>query len=135
LNTSRQRSAFVWIISGLIVLSVLGTNLYVLLHLAGIDINAEFASRLEAMTIVDYARRIVFGALELAAAISLFLLRKLAVHLFLGLLVLFVTFTLYSLVIGTLAAQDALVIAVGGLIAFGLPLGYSLRLMNKGVLR
>jgi hypothetical protein len=134
-NEQPRRPAFVWVISGLIVLAVLGTNLYLLLYLAGIGGNPEFAASLEAMTIVDYARRLVFGVLELAAAISLFLLRNLAVQLFLGLLVLFIVFILYSLATGALTPQDFLTTAAGGLIAFGLPLWYSLRLQKGGVLR
>lgn len=124
-----------WIISALIVLSVLSTNLYLLLYLLGIGDNTEFAARLESMTMVDYARRMVFGVLELAAAVSLFLLRKLAVQLFLGLLVLLVVFILYSLVTGALGMQDFLTIAAGGLIVFGVPLWYALRLQAQGTLR
>jgi hypothetical protein len=135
-NTNQpRRPAFVWVISGLIILSVIGTNLYLLISLAGIGGNAEFASRLEAMTIVDYARRIVFGSLELAAAVSLFFLRKLAAQLFLGLLVLFVSFILYSLATGRLPPQYFPMTAAGGAIAFGLPLWYSFRLKRRGVLR
>ena len=134
-NEHLRRPVLVWVISGLIVLSVLGTNLYLLLQLTGLDANSEFAVRLEAMTTVDYARRIVFGVLELAAAGSLFLLRKLAVELFLGLLVLLVAFALYSLAIGALAPQYFLTTVGGGLVAFGLPLWYSLNLKKRGVLR
>jgi hypothetical protein len=75
-NAQPHRPRFVWLICGLIVLSVLGTNLVLLL-----------------------------------------------------------TFILYSLVTGALAAQDFLTIAAGGAIAFGGPLWYSLHLQKQGVLR
>jgi hypothetical protein len=134
-GANARRTAAVWIISGLIVVSVLGTDLYLLLHLLGVGSDTAFASRLAAMTTADYARRTIFGVLELAAAVSLFLLRRVAVQLFLGLLVLFIAFILYSLLSGPLAFQDFLTVAAGGLIVFGVPLWYSLRLDKKGVLR
>lgn len=116
------------------MLSVLGTNLYLLFQLI-VGVDGEAAARLAAMTAVDYVRRIVFGVLALSAAISLFFLRKLAIHLFFLMLVLSIALAFYSWVVGRLDLHLLLSGILSILCMYSALLWYSIRLSRKGVLR
>ena len=128
-NTKRKRPVLVWLISGFIVLAVVGGNAYFLVHLFGMGNDATYAAGLSDLTAMDYVRRAVGALLSLAAAVSLFLLRKIAVALFLVMLALASALVVYSVSVGV-PPQGAFVMLVLPALMFW----YAWRLKKWGLL-
>lgn len=128
-NTKRKRPVLVWLISGLLVLAVVGGNAYFLVHLFGMGSNATYAAGLSDLTAMDYVRRAVGALLSLAAAVSLFLLRKIAVALFLFMLALGGALVVYSVSVG-ITPRGSFVVLVFPALMFW----YAWRLKKRGLL-
>jgi len=124
-----KRPILVWFISGLLVIFVVSSNAYFVTHLLGYGNDTTYAAGLDKLTAFDVARRIVMGLLSLAAATSLFMLRKVAVSLFIGLLVITALIVAYAV-----SASITPVGASGVLIIPAVMAWYTLRLKKQGVL-
>ena len=124
-----QRPFLVWLISGLMVIAVVWLNVYFLMHLLGHGSNPTYAAGLADLTAIDYVRRIIGGLLSLAAAISLFLLRKIAVVLFLTMLGLATILVAYSVLSNVTPPSSFLSLIFLALISW-----YALRLRKRGLL-
>lgn len=128
-SIARKRPVAVWLISTIFVVVTLVINGYFALHLFGYGSNATYAAGLSVLTVEDYVRRIVAGLLSLAAGISLFMLRKITVVLFLTMLGLDGAFLLYRIFVGTAVPSMLLVLLIPGAISW-----YALRLSKRGLL-
>lgn len=133
-NTTRKRPVGVWIISILMMASVVLLNLYLVLHLLGVESSPEYVARIEQMTALDYARRVVFGILTLCAAIYLFMLRKIALTFFLALLASGTLLLIYGVIIGAVPEAAVVQAVIAIVISTALPCWYAFRLHRKGVL-
>lgn len=124
-----RRPFLVWLISGSMVIAVVWLNVYFLIHLLGHGSNTTYAAGLADLTVIDYIRRIVGGLLSLAAAVSLFLLRKIAVVLFLTMFGLATTLMAYSVSVNVTHPSSFLTLIFPALISW-----YALRLKKRGLL-
>lgn len=125
----RKRPKLVWLISFLLVIGVIAMNGYFLAHLLGHGSDPVYAANLSKLTAIDFARRIVGATLSLAAGVSLFLLRKIAVQLFAAMVILDLAVVAYGISIGTAPLSALAVLLVPALITW-----YSLRLKKQGLL-
>jgi hypothetical protein len=133
-----ERPKMVWVISAWYFVSVSVMMLSHLLILGGFfSVREEQRSYFESMTALDHLITFLCGSLTLAAAVSLFLLRRLAVKLFAISLALSIAFSLF------LTLRRELFGAVGGSGLFGATIGwlimgavclYAWRLEKKGTL-
>jgi hypothetical protein len=128
-NTKRKRPVLVWLISGFLVLAVVGGNVYFLAHLFGMGSNATYAAGLSDLTATDYVRRIVAALLSLSAAVFLFLLRKVAVALFLVMLGLAAALIVYSVSVGVSPPGSFVLLIFPALMSW-----YAWRLKKRGIL-
>jgi hypothetical protein len=94
----RKRPTWVWVISVVYSLSFLYTCLSFYLCLSGaIPLNAAQKAYFEGLTALDWAFTTVIGMVSLGAAVFLFLLRRQALYLFGGSLVLNFCYGAYTL--------------------------------------
>lgn len=128
-NTKRKRPVLVWLISGFLVLAVVGGNVYFLVHLFGVGSNTTYTAGLSDLTAMDYVRRAVGALLSLAAAVSLFLLRKIAVTLFLFMLAVAGALVVYSVSVGVTPLGSFVVLVFPALMFW-----YAWRLKKRGLL-
>jgi hypothetical protein len=138
IQQSSRRPIGVWIISAFYLLSAGWTLLSFALILSGaIKISPVQEVYFASLTSVDWFLSLSIGVIGVAGAISLFLLRRLAVVLFSLALALNLTFTMFQ------TMRTSWTEALGGSGLFGVLLGwlilvavilYTLRLSKKGVL-
>jgi nitrate reductase gamma subunit len=133
-----KRPKMVWVISAWYILSVSVMMISHLTILAGlVPVRDEQRSYFESLTVLDHLITFLCGSLTLAAAVSLFFLRRLAVKLFAISLALSIAFSLF------LTLRRELFGAVGGSGLFGAIIGwlimgavclYAWGLEKKGIL-
>ena len=133
-----KRPKMVWVISAWYILSVSVMMISHLTILAGfVPVRDEQRSYFESLTVLDHLITFLCGSLTLAAAVSLFFLRRLAVKLFAISLALSIAFSLF------LTLRRELFGAVGGSGLFGAIIGwlimgavclYAWKLEKKGIL-
>jgi hypothetical protein len=134
-----ERPILVWLISAFFFLSAIWTLLSFYLILSGaIPLEPAQKAYFDRLTPLDYALTVATGLLNLAGAVMLFLLRKIALYLFLSAIGLTAVSTLWQ------AAAKGWVEALGGAGLVGALIGYVLlvvvciyawRLSKKGVLQ
>lgn len=138
-KAQRERPVWVWLISIYFFLSAIWSLLSLYLILSGtIPLEPAQKAYFDRQTPVDYALIILAGLLNLAGAVTLFLLRKIARYLFLSALGLLAVSTLWH------AAAKGWIEASGVAGFVGVLIGYALlvivciyawRLSKKGVLQ
>lgn len=129
IDRTTKRPKLVWLISIVFVGTVVIFDTFFIARLLGYRSDSEFAFNLSSLTAVDYLRRIVAGALSLAAGIYLFQLRKIATLLFLAILILNSSLFLHEKLSGETPSTSLFT-----LIIFGLIYWYTLRLKRQGIL-
>lgn len=108
---------------------LIGMNAYFLQHLLGYGSNVKYVESLMDLTTMDYARRIAAVILSLEAAISLFLLRKIAVMIFLAMFCVETVFIIYSITVNNTPFASIRSLAVPGLLTW-----YAIHLNRRGIL-
>jgi len=134
----RRRPKGVWLVSIFYTISALWTLLSSYLIFSGaIPLNREQETYYASITVVDWIITGTLSVISLSAAVSLFLLRKLAATLFMAALILSVLYSIYQIVAKNLLRVVAPGGFVGMLLGFALILAvtlYAQRLARRGVL-
>ena len=137
-HVSHERPVLVWLISAFFFLSAIWTFLSFYLILSGaIPLEPAQKAYFDRLTPIDYVLTIGIGLLNLAGAITLFLLRKIARYLFLSSLGLSLVVMLWHLTTKGWAEAAGGATSVGALIGYVLLVAvcmYAWRLSKKGVL-
>lgn len=134
-----KRPILVWVISAFYVFSTAYTLLsFYLIWSGAITVSQPQRAYFAGLTVLDYLATIITGLLNLSGAIALFLLRRLALYLFLGGfsagLVLSVAQALTLDWVAALPSGGLIGAILGWLIAIGIIL-YAWRLARAGVLK
>jgi hypothetical protein len=134
----KKRPGWVWAISILFFLAAGWTLLsFYLIDTGGVPLNAAQEAYFSSLTGVDYGLTILIGLANLSGAVALFLLRKLAFHLFAA------AFVGNLLLTASQTLTKGWVAAIGGPGFVGAVIGwalliavciYSWRLVQRGVL-
>jgi hypothetical protein len=134
----RKRPILVWLISLFILLSAIWTLLSFYLILTGaIPLDPAQKAYFDRLTLIDHVSTIIPGLLNMSAAVALFLLRRIALYLFLS------ASGLSFVLAAWHATAKGWVEALGGAGLIGALIGYVLmiavliytwRLSKKGVL-
>jgi hypothetical protein len=132
------RPVLVWLISAFFFLSAIWTLLSFYMVLSGaIPLEPAQKAYLDRLTPIDYSLAIVLGSLNLAGAVMLFLLRKIALYLFLTAFALSVVLMLWHVATKGWAEAAGAAMSIGALMGYVLSAMvciYAWRLSKKGVL-
>lgn len=135
---NRKRPKLVWAVFLFYILSVGFTILSFALVLSGaVSVPPEQRAYLQSLSTFDWVVTVLTGALNVAGAIAIFLLRKVAFYLFSAAFVLVILQTLVHTVTTSFIAALGGSGAVGGLIGYGILFAvciYAWRLRARGVL-
>lgn len=137
-QSPRRRPVGVWLVSGFYVLSAGWTLLsFALIFSGAIKINAAQEAYFASLTGVDWLFTLAIGVIGFSAAVSLFLLRRVAVVLFSVALVLNLAFTVFQTMrtnwIEAIGGAGLVGALFGWLILFAV-IAYAHGLTKKGVL-
>ena len=135
---SGKRPKFVWAVFLFYILSVGYTVLsFALVYSGAISVTPEQGAYLRNLSTFDWVITVLTGALNVAGAIAMFLLRKIAFYLFSAAFVLVILQTLVHAITTNFLAALGGPGAVGALIGYGISLAvciYAWRLRARGVL-
>lgn len=137
-GANRRRPKLVWVVLLWFLFSAGYTIISFLLVYAGaIVVTPEQAAYLKGLSLLDHALTLAIASLNVAGAVAMFLLRRIAFHLFVASLLASIAVT------GLHAATKGFVAALGGGGAVGMLVGYAIlcavcvyawKLKSRGVL-